>query len=128
MACRSPRGAASSITARRLYCFFTSLVLMGSEDFALSYCSHFTAELILNVGVILFHQSNRTRESRRSSPPRASTCSQSIAADTARAAALKVGGKAGRLINTLWREILREGLQPEPAEPAVGLRSARPSL
>jgi selenocysteine lyase/cysteine desulfurase len=27
-----------------------------------------------------------------------------------------------------WREILREGLQPEPAEPAVGLRSARPSL
>jgi hypothetical protein len=29
---------------------------------------------------------------------------------------------------TLWREILREGLQPEPAEPAVGLRSARPSL
>jgi hypothetical protein len=22
-----------------------------------------------------------------------------------------VGGKAGRLINTLWREILREGLQ-----------------
>ena len=60
--------------------------------------------------------------------PRASTCSQSIAADTARAAALKVGGKAGRLINTLWREILHEGLQPEPAEPAVGLRSARPSL
>ena len=38
-------------------------MLRGSEDFALSYCSHFTAELILNVGVILFHQSNRTRES-----------------------------------------------------------------
>src|SRR5438046_10721954 len=67
-------------------------------------------------------------EALRSSRPRASTCSQSIAADTARAAALKVGGKAGRLIKTLWREILREGLQPEPAEPAVGLRSARPSL
>src|SRR5205085_999017 len=47
-------------------------------------------------------------EALRSSRPRASTCSQSIAADTARAAALKVGGKAGRLINTLWREILRE--------------------
>jgi hypothetical protein len=27
-----------------------------------------------------------------------------------------------------WREIPREGLQPEPEEPAVGLRSARPSL
>src|SRR5438094_3801193 len=61
-------------------------------------------------------------EALRSSRPRASTCSQSIAADTARAAAL-VGGKAGRLINTLWREILREGLQPEPAEPAVGLQA-----
>src|SRR5205807_3612600 len=62
-------------------------------------------------------------EALRSSRPRASTCSQSIAADTARAAALKVGGKAGRLINTLWREIPREGLQPEPAEPAVGLQA-----
>ena len=38
-------------------------MLRGSEDFALSYCSLFTAELILNVGVILFHQSNRTPES-----------------------------------------------------------------
>src|SRR5438477_2259124 len=33
-------------------------------------------------------------EALRSSRPRASTCSQSIAADTARAAALKVGGKS----------------------------------
>ena len=28
----------------------------------------------------------------------------------------RAGKKAGRLIKTLWREILREGLQPEPAE------------
>ena len=65
-------------------------------------------------------------EALRSSRPRASTCSQSIAADTARAAALKVGGKAGRLINTLWREILREGLQPEPSG-ASGRTSKRRS-
>ncbi|PYK45881.1 MAG: hypothetical protein DME46_02920, partial [Verrucomicrobia bacterium] len=35
----------------------------GIGRFALSYCSHFTDDLILNSGVILFHQSNRTRES-----------------------------------------------------------------
>ena len=67
-------------------------------------------------------------EALRSSRPRASTCSQSIAADTARAAALKVGGKAGRLINTLWREILREGSQPEPsgASGRTSKRSSKP--
>src|SRR5438034_10249793 len=39
---------------------------------------------------------------------------------------LKVGGKAGRLINTLWREILREGSQPEPSR-ASGRTSKRSS-
>src|SRR5436853_7428912 len=62
-------------------------------------------------------------EALRSSRPLASTCSQSIAADTVRAASVKVGGKTGLLHNPLEREIPHRGLYQYTAEPADGRRS-----
>jgi len=115
-----------------LYCFFTSLVLRGSEDFALSYCSHFTAELILNVGVILFHQSNRTRESWAGVAAQLAAAGINVLTIDSRGHGESGGTEGGRKSRPpdqhVLAGILREGLQPEPAEPAVGLRSARPSL
>ena len=49
--------------------------------------------------------------------------SATILAGALAGSAMAQAPDAGRLIKTLWREILREGLQPEPAEPAVGLRT-----
>ena len=93
----------------------------GIGRFALSYCSHFTDELILNSGVILFHQSNRTRESWAGVAAQLAAAGINVLTIDSRGHGESGGTEGGR-------EIPREGLQPEPAEPAVGLRSARPSL